>query len=127
MWIYSNPNPRRQEEPDCVIRAIAIATGQSWEKVHWDLCMLSHQEYTMPSANWLWGKYLAQNGFKRFELPESCPECVTVEDFANRFHDGTYIIGTGSHAVAVISGDWYDTWDSFGEVATCFYKKKRSD
>lgn len=124
MWIYANPNPCRQEEPDCVIRAIAIATDRSWRRVHWDLCMMSHDKCTMPSVNWLWGLYLSKHGFERFLLPDSCPECISVREFARRYPEGTYVIGTGSHAVCVINGNWYDAWDSAEETPTYFYRKK---
>ena len=124
MWIEKNPNPCRQEEPDCVVRAIAIATGQTWDDVHWDLCFLSHMKCTMPSVNWLWGLYLAKHGFEKFLLPESCPECVTVREFCRRFPKGTYVIGTGSHAVCVIDGNYFDMWDSGDETPTYFYRKR---
>ena len=101
MWRYANPNPCRTEEPDCVVRAIALATGQTWDEVHTGLCLLSGEKCTMPSVNWLWGLYLKRIGFERFTMPDSCPECVTVEEFARRFPEGTYVIGTGSHAVCV--------------------------
>jgi hypothetical protein len=78
----------------------------------------------MPSTNWLWGLYLAQHGFERFLLPESCPECVTVAEFCKRYPDGTYVIGTGNHAVAVVSGNYLDAWDSGDETPTYFYRKK---
>ena len=124
MWVYANPNPCRQEEPDCVVRAVCIATGQDWDDVHWDLCILSHYECTMPSVNWLWELYLRKCGFEKFLLPEACPKCVTVREFAKRYPKGTYVIGTGSHAVCVRDGDWLDSWDSGDEVPTYFYRKK---
>ena len=124
MWVYVNPNPCRQEEPDCVVRAVCTATGQDWDTVHWDLCILSHYECTMPSVNWLWDLYLRRNGFEKFLLPESCPECVTVREFARRFPHGTYVIGTGTHAVCVRNGDWLDALNSQDEVPTYFYRKK---
>ena len=124
MWIYANPNPCRQEEPDCVVRAISVATGNSWDEVHTDLCELSRMRCTMPSVNWLWGAYLKNRGFERFSLPKACPECVTVREFARRYPKGTYVIGTGSHAVCVHGGNWYDIWDSGDEVPTYFYRKK---
>lgn len=124
MWIRANPNPCRQEEPDCVVRAISIAMDQSWNKTHWDLCMMSHYKCTMPSVNWLWGLYLTKHGFERFMLPDECPECISVMEFARRYPMGTYVIGTGSHAVCVIDGNWYDAWDSGEETPTYFYRKK---
>ena len=124
MWIYANPNPCRQEEPDCVVRAIAIATDQDWDEVHWDLCVLSHIRCTMPSVNWLWGLYLKACGVEKFSLPATCPECVTVREFAKRYPRGTYVIGTGTHAVCVKNGNWIDLFDSADEVPTYFYRKK---
>lgn len=124
MWIHANPNPCRSEEPDCVVRAIAIATEQTWDKVHSDLCRLSHQFCTMPSVNWLWELYLNRNEFEKFLLPESCPNCISVAMFTKYFPEGTYVIGTGTHAVAVINGNYYDTWDSGDETPTYFFRKR---
>ena len=33
-----------------------------------------------------------------------------------------YLIGTGSHAVAVIDGDYYDSWDSGNEIPAYFWR-----
>lgn len=124
MWVFANPNPCRTEEPDCVVRAVAIATGQTWDRVHYELCEMSREYCTMPSVNWLWGLYLERHGFERFSLPESCPGCVTVREFCRRYPDGVYVIGTGSHAVVAIDGNWMDAWDSGDEVGSYFYRKK---
>ena len=124
MWIYANPNPCRREEPDCVVRAISIATGKSWRKVHRDLCQMSGEHCTMPSVNWLWGMYLRRNGYEKFLLPGNCPECINVREFCRRYPEGTYVIGTGTHAVAVVDGDWLDTWDSGDEIPTYFFRKR---
>ena len=124
MYVYANPNPCRKHEPDCVVRAVCLATGQDWDDVHWDLCILSHYECTMPSVNWLWELYLRKCGFEKFLLPETCPKCVTVREFAKHYPKGTYVIGTGSHAVCVRDGNWLDIFDSADEVPTYFYRKK---
>ena len=124
MWIYANPNPCRQEEPDCVVRAISLATGQTWDRTHMELCRMSGERCTMPSVNWLWGEYLKEHGYRRFTLPETCPECVTVREFCRKYPHGTYVVGTGNHAICVIDGDWMDTWDSGDEIPTFFYRKE---
>lgn len=124
MWIERNPNPRGKHVPDCVIRAISIATGQSWHDVYYAICDVGGEECNMPSANAVWGKYLYELGFEPFILPQACPECVTVKEFCRMFPDGTYIIGTGSHAVAVIDGNYFDSWDSGGEQPSYFWRVK---
>lgn len=124
MWIYANPNPRYLEVPDCVIRAVCIATGRSWHDVYWDICTIGAWECNMPSADHVWGKYLYDSGFEPFLLPESCPECVTIREFCRMFPFGTYIVGTGYHAVAVIDGNYYDSWDSGNEVPSFFWRIK---
>lgn len=122
MWIRCNPNPLGRQTSDCVVRAIAIATNRSWRGVYRDLCEVGERECEMPSANHVWGRYLTEQGFQQFLLPESCPKCITVQAFSERYPAGTYIIGTGTHAVAVIDGDWYDSWDSGNEVPSYFWK-----
>lgn len=76
----------------------------------------------MPSSDAVWGKYLYWLGFEPFLLPSACPSCVTIQEFTRYFPVGTYIIGTGYHAVAVIDGNYYDTWDSGREVPTYFWR-----
>jgi len=122
VYIECNPNPLGKQTADCVVRAIAIATAQSWRKVYRDLCNLGDSEADMPNTNTIWGMYLRKHGFKQFLLPESCPQCITVRAFCDRYPEGIYVIGTGSHAVAVMDGDHYDSWDSGSETPSYFWR-----
>ena len=116
MWIRCNPNPLGKQTSDCVVRAIAIATEQSWRRTYRELCELGEIEAEMPNSNSLWGLYLKQKGAEQFLLPESCPQCMTVRAFCERFPEGVYVIGTGTHAVACIDGDYMDSFDSGSET-----------
>ena len=122
MWIRCNPNPLGKQTSDCVVRAIAIATEQSWKRTYRDLCDLGEIECEMPNVNYVWGMDLKDKGAKQFLLPESCPTCITVRAFCAKYPEGIYVIGTGSHAVAVIDGDYYDSWDSGSEVPSYFWR-----
>ena len=124
MWVRCNPNPGHYYVEDCVVRAIAIATNHTWLEVYDDICLEGRMMYNMPSINRVWGHYLYRTGWAPFILPEACPECITIREFAKRFRKGTYIIGTGMHAVAVIDGDYYDAWDSGDEVPSYFFVKR---
>ena len=87
-----------------------------------DLALVGYDEADMMSSNDVWGLYLYLLGFDPFILPEACPECVTIAEFARRFPRGRYIVGTGNHAVAVINGNYYDTFDSGPLVPSYFFE-----
>ena len=122
MWIKANPNPGEQIVPDCVVRALSIAMHLPWLQVYDELCSVGRRVFSMPSSDAVWGRYLYENGFEPFILPYDCPRCVTIEKFCEVYPKGTYIIGTGSHAVAVINGNYYDTWDSGKEIPSFFWR-----
>ena len=124
MWIRCNPNPLGKQTSDCVVRAIAIATEQSWKRTYKELCELGEIEAEMPNANSVWGLYLKEHGAGQFLLPESCPTCITVRAFCERYPEGVYVIGTGHHAICVIDGDYYDSWDSGSETPSYFWRVK---
>lgn len=121
MWIRANPNPEQKEVPDCVIRAISIALNQPWLQTFDELCSVARADYNMPSADNVWGHYLYLKGFEPFLLPDHCPKCITIDLFTRYFPHGTFIIGTGSHAVAIIEGNYYDSWDSGSEICSFFW------
>lgn len=120
---YYNPNPFGAKVGDCVIRAISAATQQDWDSTYTGLTFQGFVLKDMPSSNYVWGEYLRSKGFERAHIPNSCPVCYTVDDFADDHPNGCYVLGTGTHAVAVISGEVWDSWDSRGEVPIYFYKK----
>lgn len=122
MWRRVNPNPARKNVGDCVVRAISIATGKSWLNVYDDICYVGREQYDMPNSDYVWGLYLYRLGFEPFILPNKCPKCLTIRAFCDIFPTGTYIIGTGSHAVAIIDGDYYDSWDSGEQIASYFWR-----
>lgn len=124
MWVKCNPNPLGRQTGDCVVRAIAIATDHSWREAYRDLCRIGEIEADLPNSNMVWGIDLKRKGGQQFLLPETCPSCMTVAAFCERYPRGVYVIGTGNHAVACIDGDWYDSFDSGMEVPTYFWKLK---
>lgn len=123
-YISYNANPKRSRVGDCVIRAVAKATGKSWDEVYKDLSAEGYAMADMPNANNVWGAYLRKLGFRREVIPDTCPDCYTVADFAREHPTGTYILATGGHAIAVDSGKYYDTWDSGDETPAFYWYKE---
>ena len=123
MFIPTNLNPLGTHTSDCVVRALAIAQNQSWEKTYLELCIQGFKMGDWGSSNLVWSAYLKDKGFRRYVVPEECHSCFTVRDFCENYPDGTYILATGSHVVAVIDGDYYDTWDSGSEPIIYYWKR----
>lgn len=119
MYVNYNANPSGKATGDCVIRAISTITGLPWRTVHWELAMLSNDVYQMMDDNPVWHEYLRRLGFniRTINWP-----CSRVKDFCKCFPYGRYILGTGKHVIAVIDGDYYDTWDSGNELAVFYWK-----
>lgn len=123
-WSEYNPNPKGKRVGDCVVRALTKAIGKSWQEIYVDLCIEGYVEADLPSANSVWDRYLIGNGFKRALIPSDCPKCYTVADFADAHPSGVYVVGTGTHAVAVIDGIIYDAWQSQNEQPIYFYYRE---
>lgn len=122
-YIQYNSNPVWRRTNDCTVRAISLIERKPWLRVYYGICAMGGLLYTMPSTNEAWGDYLSVIGYRRGIIPNTCPNCYTVRDFCCDHPYGRYILGTGSHVVAVINGDWYDTWDS-GDERPIFYWTK---
>lgn len=123
MYIAVNPNPLNNNTGDCVIRAISIAEGKEWDDVYLDLMVEGFFSKLMIEDNRLWTKYLHGLGYRRYNIPDTCPDCYLIKDFVRDNPQGVFILGTGTHTVTCIDGRLFDTWDS-SECVPLFYFKK---
>ena len=121
-FIRKNENPHNILVDDCVIRAISTATGQSWDDIYLDLMMEGFKEKNFPNYNSIWWTYLERKGYKRKMIPDTCPMCYTLKQFVRDYPKGIYIVGDGSHVVAVVDGFYLDTWNS-GNMSVLYYFK----
>lgn len=123
MYSYYNPNPKGNKVGDCVIRAISKALDMSWQDVYIELTIQGYIMGDLLSSNGVWDAYLKGKGFIREIVPFECPDCYGLLEFANEHPQGTYVVGTGSHAICVQDGVIYDSWDSSNEIPIYFYHK----
>lgn len=123
-FVSYNPNPVGLKVGDCVVRALSKALGQKWEETYIDLCVEGCLRCDMPSANAVWGAYLRRKGFEREIIPNTCPECYTVEDFCADHPNGTYILALDGHVLSVVDGQYFDTWQSGREVPIYYWHRK---
>lgn len=125
MYKHFNPNPLNNYVGDCTVRAISKVTNQDWDATYMGLALKGYEMADMPSSNRVWDAYLRDKGFKRYSVPNECPECYTLKDFCREYPKGMYIVALPSHVVAVYDGDFFDSWNSENEVALFYYKKER--
>jgi hypothetical protein len=123
MYVNYNCNPKNARVGDCVIRALAKTLDQSWEETYIQLCLYGLIKSDIPSANHVWGAYLKDKGFKRHILPNECPDCYNVKDFAKEYDRGRYVLAISGHVVAVQDGNYYDSFDS-GDMTPIYYWKQ---
>ena len=120
---FFNPNPSGKRVGDCVIRAVSFLTEQDWEETYLRITLQGFEMFDMPSSNAVWAEYLRRQGYKRYVIPDSCPDCYTVKEFCKDNSFGKFLLATGSHVVAIKDGDYYDAWDSGNEVPIYFWRK----
>ena len=123
-FIPYNPNPRGKNAGDCAVRAVAKATDTSWQNAYSGLVLEGYKRGDLPNANHVWGAYLKRKGFKKAIVPDTCPDCYTVAEFAADHPHGMYVLALDNHVVAVNDGDWFDSWDSADEPVNYFWFKE---
>jgi hypothetical protein len=127
MWLEVNQNPKGRITNDCVVRAISALLNRSWDSVFWDVASEAFiQKDTMEMAN-VWGAVLTKNGYEREVIPNTCPVCYTVKDFCRDHPEGRFLLavpGSNAHVIAVIDGDYVDTWRSEDLVPQFYWREK---
>lgn len=105
MFRKYNHNPEGILVGDSVIRALSVALNQTLD----DSARTSD-----------WRKYLQSHGWTREGVTNGH---YSVDGFCRDHPDGRYVVATGTHAIAVVDGDYLDTWDSGDEVLTHYWRK----
>lgn len=123
-WQMFSNNPAGRNVGDCAVRAVSLALDTDWETAYALIAMNGYLMGDMPSSNSVWGAVLRQNGFYRYAIPNTCPDCYSVGDFANDHPKGVYVVGTGNHVVTIKDGIVLDSWDSSREIPQFYWYKK---
>ena len=126
MWEYYNPNPIGMNGVgDCAVRAIAKALNISWEQAYTKLCVNGFLMGNLPNADIVWGAVLREAGFNRSVIPNTCPECFTVEDFCKEHPKGVFVVKSQDHVATVMDGILYDSWDSSRNVPIYYWTNEK--
>ena len=114
---YYNCNPHHRRTDDCVIRAIAAGTGDSWQKTLNNLTKYMLEEGYMLSTPELYGKYLEDNGWKKQKQPKQKDgKKLRIKDFVKNFKGCAVVHAGNGHVTYVAEGNVYDIWDTSNEI-----------
>lgn len=122
-----NLNPKGKKTGDCVIRAIAYATNQSWDKVYKDLCDIGFKMKMLPNEKRVWTKYLKELGWEKQNCPRR-PDGYKyhINEFLKEcMWSGLMIVHARKHLTVIDGNELVDTWDcSSGLMGNYWVKDK---
>lgn len=119
------PNPtektRRSTKGDCVIRALAIASGRTWREAFDVLCNKARELYDIPNGAGTYEVVFKDLGYeqeKRGRVAKGTRR-ETAKGFALKHKTGTYILSLANHLTCVKDGKIRDAWNCGDK---CVYK-----
>ena len=117
LYRYLNVNPQLRKEPDCVTRAISLATNTDYYLVLRlllenadiyscdELCVDCYSHMLTDDIG-----YVMHNGEGR-----------TVSQIVDMFPDKTLLLRLEGHLTCAVKGILYDIWDCSGEVVDVYW------
>lgn len=146
--IRLNLNPKGIKACDCVIRAIAYATQQSWEDVYKELSEIGFKMKRMPNEKQVYEKYLEEHGWAKQKQPRKYDltkydvnEFIKQSTFmmhnyeSGEFDKAPYskqiIVSVAKHLTCITwENDNYelcDTWDCGRKCVNNYWIKEEED
>ena len=123
-WKLFQNNPAGRNVGDCAVRAVSKALNVDWETAYAMIAAAGYNMGDVISSNSVWGAVLRNHGFYRHVIPNTCPDCYTVGQFADDHPHFTYVVGTGNHVVTIVDGVVYDSWDSRNEIPIYYWSEE---
>ena len=118
-----NVNPKNRKTPDCVVRALTVATGKAYADVYRELFDVSLATGYMLNEKRVEDKVLASNGFVKHKQPRKADGTKytigEVDELTGK--RGIVVIRCAHHLTAVLDGVLIDTWDCRGKCISNYY------
>ena len=123
-WHEYNPNPlNNSKATDCTIRAYCAAEKLEWDEAYDIACKKGKETAWMPNDNKC-VKDICENcfGYQYAKISKE-QKGMTVKEFAIAHPEGTYLVEVPRHLVAVINGEYWDSWDCGTKKVKGWYHK----
>lgn len=116
MWKFYNANVKGNNVNDCVIRAISVAEGKSWDDTYEKLSDIAQHEGVLLDDVEFVERYLDN------KYPRTCHYNQTVGEFLNGHKKGIFLITMQGHITVIKNGVLYDTFDCRNRKMWCAWK-----
>lgn len=120
MYRYLNKNPKARDTEDCVLRAVSLAQGKTWDKVYDELSQLAKERGMLFSEAEFVEDYLDNL------YPRTCYKnnkvAMTVGEFVETKPEGTYLVTMRGHITCVREGILYDSFDCRDRLIWCSWR-----
>lgn len=119
MYKFHNANGRDRFVNDCVIRAISVAEGKTWDESYDELSDIAQDEGNLLDNVQFVEGYLDRR-YKR--VPHYAR---TVGQFADEYPVGIYLVTMPHHITVIIDGTVYDIFDCRSRTMWSAWEVKR--
>lgn len=121
---FHNENPKGHRTGDCVIRAIARASGNSWDVTLAGLFIVGYRIKSELAWKDCYEKYLEEQGWNKGKQPRKPDgDKYTVGEWAQLHPNQTYIISVANHLTCIIDGKCNDIWNCTGKTVLNYWTK----
>ena len=118
MYKFYNNNALGLYENDCSVRAIATATGNTWDDTYKHLSNLARLQGTMMDDKDFIRNYLDERYERIYDIPR------TVGEVAGAYPDNILLITMSAHITCSKYGVIYDSFDCRDRITEYCWKVK---
>lgn len=119
MYKFYNANSKNNFIDDCVIRAISVAEGKTWDETYDELSTLAREKGLLFSSVPFVEDYL-DSKYKRV-----CCHSTKVGEFVDRHPKGIYLITMNGHITCSYYGLLLDSFNPSNRIMKCAWKVYR--
>ena len=123
MYRYLNKNPKARDTEDCVLRAVSLAQGKTWDKVYDELSQLAKERGMLFSDAEFVEDYL--DSLYQRTCYKNNKVAMTVGEFVENHPEGVWLVTMRGHITCVKNGILYDTFDCRDRLIWCAWEVRQ--
>ncbi len=113
MYKYYNANSKGNFVNDCVLRAISVGEGTSWDETYEKLSYYAKKDGTLLDDADFVEKYLDER------YPRYCYKNMTIGEFARKCPKGKFVATMKNHITVIVNNVIFDTFDCSERTLWC--------